>query len=52
MEIFLPLDVPVFERMTQVAITSIFHSQAPPDLAIIADSLARGSVLLLLALLF
>ena len=38
--------------MKVVQLCRTFHAQASPDLGIIADSLARGSVLLLLALLF
>ena len=38
--------------MKVVQLCRIFHAQASPDLGIIADSQACGSVLLLLALLF
>src|SRR6266571_4653043 len=38
--------------MKVVQLCRVFHAQASPDLGIIADSQACGSVLLLLALLF
>jgi hypothetical protein len=45
-------DAPPAGWLYILLICSIFYSQAPPDLGIIAYSLAWGRVLLLLALLF